>query len=71
MNKIWHHEMVKDGVEGAYVNGLSGTRGVMEVVKAKADLLPHPHLPHHHHRHPQSWMTRGLLLGLRWWQKQN
>lgn len=36
--------------------------------KAKADLLPHPPPPHHRH---QSWMTRGLRLGLRWQQRQS
>lgn len=39
--------------------------------KAQADLLPHPPPPHPHHHHHQSWMTRGLRLGLRWWQRQS
>lgn len=58
-----------EGNRGDEVNlgvGMAGGGGL----KAKADLLPHPppRPPPHHH---QSWMTRGLRLGLRWRQRQS
>lgn len=47
------------------------TKGFWGVeLKAKADLLPHPPRPPPPHHH-QSWMTRGLRLGLRWRQRQS